>query len=864
MANNLLPSSTSSPETLLENLDTTIMAKIQKQTIFRWQAYKPLLAAAFAVAGVFNMVGAVVAAGTTAGTAITNTATATYNDGNGNNVNAVSNTVTINVAEIAGLTVSSSGFNDDNRGSIVGGDTLTYDFLVTNTGNASTYVFVPGASNIDVTNGTITSVDIINASGASIGSIPVGGITTQGLGTVPNGGLIPADASFTVRVTVTAATLANSVGQSVGVQFGNTLDNTTAPANSTQNQQNIPNTTDAASNPNDLRTLNEGALTPVNGEREAAASRSEAYNTAPITLAQALLLKTSAYSNSTTPADPADDTIVYNLELRLGNQSFPSVDSGRLEGTNINLDTGGGSNVVSRILVSDAVPANTDFDPAFAPTAPSGWTAVYSITPLTTTAQQAAWTTAKPATAADITRVGFIYNSGTSGSLAPLTTVTGFSFRVITNGLVAPGGSIANIAQVFGETEGDAGNNLVYDESGDQRPNNFDDGFTPTSKTTTFNPATDFGVGNIADPENTPNANDGTGPKGESNVVNVSSVPNNPGNLFNGPNGVPNATGPTNINDDFTNVSATILPVQLGAQGVASNPNVVTITNQVQNPVGAPTRLDTVTLLPLTPTEATAAAGAGVFGNVLPDLTIVTIKFGAQTAAYQVQSGTFQGVGGAGTPLPSPVVIGTLLSGQVQSYTVDIDLPAGTPQIAGYGVPIAAFVDNDGNGLFTPATETVSNITIDRAYTGFMDLVKSARVVYAQRDGVTLPPSAFSSNPATLNSFNLRPGDALEYQVAYTNISEPAPAGGGGNVILNANNFVLTENGTTGGNNWATITTHLQNTGATSGTVSYQDLTGPTVNADPANGTKVDVYVNTVGTVAPAGTGSLTFRRQVK
>ncbi len=837
------------------------MAKTQKQKSFRWQAYKPLFAAAFAVAGVFNMVGAVLAAGTAAGTPITNTATATYNDGNGNNIDAVSNTVTINVAEIAGLTVSSSGFNDVNGGSIVGGDVLTYDFLVTNTGNASTYVFVPGADNIGVTNGTISNVDIVDAAGNSIGSIPAAGITTQGLGTVPNGGLIAADTGFTVRVTVTAATLANPVGQNVAVQFGNTLDNTTAPADGTQNQQNIPDNTDTAPNANDLRTLNEGAQVPVNGEREAAAFRAEAYNTAPVTLAQALLLKTSAYSDSATPANPADDTIVYNLELRVGNQSFPSVDPGRLEGTNINLNTGSGSTVVSRILVSDAVPANTDFDPAFAPTAPSGWTAVYSITPLTTTALQAEWTTAQPATAADITRVGFIYNAGTSGSLAPLTTVTGFSFRVITNGLTAPGGAIANIAQVFGETEGDTGNNLVYDESGDQQPNNFNNGFTPTNKTTTFDPSTDFGIGNVADPENTLNANDGTGPKGESNVVNISAIPPAVGNLFNGPNGVPNATGPTNINDDFTNVIATIPALELGAQGVPSNPNVVTITNQVQNPVGAPTRLDTVTLLPLTPTEATAAAGAGIFGAPLPDGTLVTIRFGGQTTAYQVQGGVFQGVGG--TPLPSPIVIGTLLPGQVQSYTVDIDLPAGTGQIAGYGVPIVAFVDNDGNGLFTPATETVSNITINRAYTGFMNLVKRARVVYAPRDGVTLPPTAFTSDLIILDSFDLRPGDALEYEIAYTNISEAAPAAGGGNIILNANSFVLTENGTTGGNNWATITTHLQNTAATLGTVSYQDLTGPTVNADPANGTKVDVYVNTVGTVAPGGNGSLTFRRQV-
>ncbi|MEO1621814.1 MAG: hypothetical protein AAFU53_12390, partial [Cyanobacteria bacterium J06632_3] len=120
------------------------MAKTKKPKTFRWQAYKPLLATTLAVAGVFNMASAVFAAGTPAGTAIENTATATYQDDNGTNINATSNTVTINVAEIAGLTAVPSGIVDsDGVGSAVeANDTLTYSFDVTNTGNAETDVFI--------------------------------------------------------------------------------------------------------------------------------------------------------------------------------------------------------------------------------------------------------------------------------------------------------------------------------------------------------------------------------------------------------------------------------------------------------------------------------------------------------------------------------------------------------------------------------------------------------------------------------------------------------------------------------------------------------------------------------------------------
>lgn len=99
------------------------MATTENKT-FNWQAHKPLLATALAVAGAFNMVGVVLAEGTAAGTPISNTATATYNDGNGNSFDATSNTVVIRVAEIAGLTAVASPVTDVDGGAIEANDDL--------------------------------------------------------------------------------------------------------------------------------------------------------------------------------------------------------------------------------------------------------------------------------------------------------------------------------------------------------------------------------------------------------------------------------------------------------------------------------------------------------------------------------------------------------------------------------------------------------------------------------------------------------------------------------------------------------------------------------------------------------------------
>ncbi|MEL6468985.1 MAG: hypothetical protein AAFQ74_04610 [Cyanobacteria bacterium J06623_4] len=887
------------------------MAKLKTKKTFRWQIQKPILAAALAFAGVFNMMSAVLAAGTPAGTGIENTATATYDDGT-NNFEAISNTVTINVAEVAGLRVDIAGNNDVNNGSVVNNDIITFDYRVTNTGNAPTFVHVPGANDIGVTFGNILRVDVVDPGTATqvgdstdptvaipptIAGVPATGSSTENLVTgdanlqsgpgMANGGVIAPDAFFTVRVTVQVT--GTGVGDDVGVQFGNTLDNTTAPADGTQNQQNIADSTDAGQNSDDVRTLNEGAQAPTNGEREAANFQEVEYATnVDPDVAQASIFKTSAHNDNGTDTNPNDDTITYNLSYQVGNATFTGVNPGDLEGTNITLD----GSTQNRILISDAIPENTVYDDTFTPTSPGpNWVTVYSTDDPALTGNnplQAAWTTTEPA-AASVRRIGFVFDTTANGVRTPGPVVTGFSFRVATTGLPTTSNSnIANIAQIFGETAGDPGDNIVYDESGDQRPNNLDDGADITGVAPNFDPVNDDGIADELDPEENLNANDGTGNDGESNVVpiTVNVIPVTPGDLLNGPAGTIGAIGPADNNDDFTNVATPVAGPDVGIQDATTgDPGSITITNTVGVPGTAANQLDTITLLPLTPGDAadlpdflddgdeTNDSWPGAYGPVLPDGTVVTITHpnSGNTATYTV-------TGGAYTTTDAPVEVGTITPGNTEDYTVQIDLPVGTPQIRPYELPIVAFVDNDSSGSFTPTTENIANITVDRVYTGFMTLLKEANVQGTRADGSVI-------NTGFLQDFSaitdVRPGDNITYRITYQNISEdgsdtipattPAPVG---NILLNANSFILTEDGnavTNGGtNNWATTTLHQLGTAASSGagTVEFFNVGTSLGTTEPAAETTgpsaVTIYRNDVGTVAPQTTGTLEFIRQVQ
>ncbi|MEM8503837.1 MAG: hypothetical protein AAF716_11870 [Cyanobacteria bacterium P01_D01_bin.1] len=872
------------------------MAKTQKQKTFRQQVQKPILATALAAAGVFNMVNAVYAEGAPAGENISNTATATYEDGNPDTptINTTSNTVVVQVAEIAGLTAVVSPVDDVNGGAIENGDQLVYTFEVTNVGNAPTDVFIPELvlENLDLSrvnpDGTVNNdvIEIVTPDGTVVAvadNASLGDLYSALTGDAD----IAADESFIVRVygTPTPGTVA---GEPVGVTLGDTDDNPTEEGpDGTQNQPTAND--DGVTDQNDLRTVNVGTVSPENGEREAEAEAAPTFASSVNPLALATILKT-ATQNPMDPALVTDDMITYSLELEVESNSPDPINfaPAALIGTELNSLNG---NPANRVLVSDAIPEGTVFDSVDTFNLPAGWTPVYTNT-IGGDALSAVWTDTLPATGT-VTRVGFVYDPVAEGPIAVGETVTGLNFTVVTSDLPASGGIIENIAQVFGTTEGGDPTDpdqIIYDESGDQDPNNFEGAVPPDPSGSDYDPLVDTGIPDELDDDNndnqpddttdvdTGNDNTGTGPDGEINVVSVTPTAVPDDGIFNGTEGDADAVGPTSDNDDFTNLSTTV-PVDL-LPGDTFDPAAVTFDNSVSNPLATTTLVD-VTLEPLSPSEAEFASDPldptnrisyPFDDDDIPDGTLVTIEFSGQAAVYEYDEAndTFDLITNDTSnptvvdPAAVPVNVGDLAPGDEVGYTVTIDLPLGTEQLDSVPVPIVAFTDDDPTASPGYQDETTNNITIDRLYTGFMELTKAANIIDA--DGNVTP---FTGTEATA------PGESIEYVLTYENISESL--GGSGSVLLTATDFVIVEDGTAtiGGagasptttNNWAEFTTHEQATSAESGTtVNYYTLSADTTPAgtvDPASGSQVEKYENVVPSVAPGVSGEFTFRRMV-
>jgi hypothetical protein len=855
--------------------------------------YKHFLAATLLMSGALSLATPVFADGTVAGTGISNTATATYTDPvtdptGVTPIPATSNTVQITVSEVAGITVVAQ---PPSNAAPNAGDTLYVDYVITNTGNDPTQFFIPGTATLSNTTafsqGTIQVV-AVNGTAITAVNVPAAGASTSTLG-VGASGSIAATGSVTVRVPITVSGLATAT-TALTVSLGNTatadlqnqasvaggINGTPSPARDVITQDNP-----TAGGSGTTQELN--ATAPVNGEREAMATSTAITVAARLQAFASVLKATGGYNNSSTPNVLSDDVLTYNLALRVENPaSGGGLVSSDLYATQINVD---GSNV-NRVLISDAIPANTQLS-ATTPTAPTGWTPVYTVSPIGTNPLQANWVTVRPG--GTITRVGFINNGPITKGTTVGTVGSFFTFSVNpTSGFT--GGQVANLAQTFGQSQPGAvvantATQLVYDESGDQTFNNGLIGTNPDSLTGGTASAsggisngvasptadgTDTGTG--TDPTNTvttnlgldTGANAGTKPAGgEDTIYTIAAVP------LNGPSGQPGATGPAgagDTNNDFTNRSL-VPPAGLNPATALTDAQTtaVTFTNTVQNTSAASQ------VIALVPTSPAVAAD-------LPDNTKVTITdpVSGNTALYNyTAAGGFTFVSGTGTTAVSPIKL-TVAGGGTANYTVTVDLPA-TAQLTGYPVPITSFIDQNNNGV--PDAAEPNNKTIDRVYTGYLQLLKKSRILQGTGPAVSAADAVLDANPKSP-----APGNIIEYQVSYQNISLSAGSGTG-NVVLNAANVTITENGAigSGGNNWAmdnaapagvidTSNVAGSANDTTAGAViTFFSGAGPnpagpatTTTSGTTQATDVTKYIDSVGTIAPgAPLGTFTFQRKL-
>ncbi len=806
---------------------------------------RPLLATLLMSGGLLQLVAPVLAE-TAAGTAISNTATASYDDpGNpGTPINATSNEVKVIVAEVAGLDVSGSGIvNKTNPGGAVTvGDKLEFDYTVTNVGNTPTIVHIPGQPTVTGP-GTFDKLEYLDPVTNTWKPVPAAGVD------------VPVAANGVVQVRA-VVTVNNGTGSEIKVQLGNT------PGDAA-NQPLV-----ADGNPNNVNTVG-GA--PANGQRESSATQTVNIGAVVKSIALATVTETrTGVNDNATPANLTDDVISYGLGLKVASTDITNsgITPSSLAGSALTVDGA----PVSRILVSSAIPTGTKL--AEAATAPTGWKAVYTTTTTATNANAPAtlWVTAFDP-AATYARVAFITNTD-AAVVAPGAEVTGFNFKVVTSNIdpALKTYQIDSMAQAFGTTAGGSPTAIVYDESGDQTPNNF----VAATPLTPAAPSSSTINSGDADPlfgVDTANDNSYTGlldAAGEINQLKYTYTPAAANSLLNGPIGVPDAVGPTSTNDDFSNKSTT---VPAGTAPTATfDPAAAGFNNTVKNTGTTPAN---ISLLP----ELLA-------GDPLPVGTEVKISANGQEAIYVATATGFtfkpgSGVGSnAAGPISAtnPVRLDAVAPGATAAYQVNVDLAqdATTKPLESFPVVINAFtggtVTAPAGGDIALATPTATNKTIDRVYTGFVKLTKETRVLQGTGPAVQGADGTFSTadkKPAS--------GNIIEYRITYENISDKLV--GTGNSVMKAANLVITENGTSGTNTWAkdtdsngaldtsNVVGSAVDADPTSTVGLFKDPTGGTASVDQTGttaATDITKYVDTVTTVvAPGGTGTFSFKRKL-
>jgi hypothetical protein len=787
---------------------------------------RPLFALTLVATGLFNSISPAFA---NPAPVIKNQATATYEDQDapGEVINAASNIVEVTVEEVAGITVTQKGFTNEQDvtlNAVTGGSSVYFRFDVKNVGNDDTKIFIPNAATVSE-QGTFQKVQYLD--GTTWKDVPAQGLTS---GNVPKDGIIK------VRVLVLVKDAASG---DLKVSLGKTQE-----PNAQNQERTTPGTAedvytvdnaDGAS-PNEIMGM------PVNGTREAMDTQTVKVGAQPGAFAS---IKKSADAYNA-----PDNSITYNLALDVANSApagAGNIAAADLTGTNI-------PGLGNGILVSDAIPLGTKFISATAPTS-GAWVPVYqygNAIGAADAANTATWTTtADPANAANLRRVGFFLQNG---RIAKGTSVVGFKLKVaVVNPLVTK--QVDNIAQVFGTTPANPSDPQdktpnaslpIFDESGDSAPNNFNDDGTPGPKGTDGKPVVNPGIVDRTAPANDPRNpntigedtkgdNSGSGPAGE--FISTPINPNASLSILNGPKEQPAAVGPNaqgqnDNNSDFTNKST---PVPAGTKpGDKFDPAPTSILNTVQNGTDFPGDIKVVP--------------SNKANEPLPEGTKVTLKKDANDPGVSFTQRNGQLVPDDAT---KPALVLTQVPGKGdRNYITVVDLPAGTDILKSFPVQLTSFFDTNNNNA--PDTAEAKNVTTDRIYTGAIDIRKESRILNGDKQPAAGANGQFSATPKSA-----QPGQFIEYRIKFSNISMPAPANSGSKGIV-ADKLEITEDGNLNPNNWGTLTTHdPASATATQGNINFSPVNDNT-NVD------INKYVHSAGSLAPQATGEFTFRRKVK
>ena len=262
------------------------------------------------------------------------------------------------------------------------------------------------------------------------------------------------------------------------------------------------------------------------------------------------------------------------------------------------------------------------------------------------------------------------------------------------------------------------------------------------------------------------------------------------GSVLIGPSGAPAAVGPTDNNDDYSNKSVNTGIAGVAPGGVTSASGQLVYTNTIQNTGNTS---DTFTI-----DAPTVPAGFTVEVSTNGGTSYTTVS------------------GGGSTTL-------AIAFASSANILVRITEPSGNTVLTGYDTIIRA------TSVATPAA---NNKTIDRLYTGFVQLDKAFSVVNGTGVGAATDPV---------------PGAVITYTITYTNVST---SNGDANCVkLTASNVVITEDGLAAPNNWGTYTT---NSGSPS---------------DSGTGTVVTVsatkYTDTIASLAAGASAVFTFKRSI-